>query len=688
MRKTLFVGMVIVLLTTVCTAWAQENIEIVTAQDQNETAQLPSQEETPPLTLENQAQETASSVQEEQAPQETSSGPIVPDLQEQAVVTPFPEQSPVQAQPAVLITGESPTQNKISLDIKGMDIVDVLKMLANRSGMNIVVGKNVTGRVTLFLKNVDVWDAFELILLSNELAYEKKGDILNVMTQSDYELQYGERFQDAKQGKIIHLKYTKAVDLSRALSQIKTNIGKIVVDEGSNTLALIDTPEKIREMEDFIVKTDLPLQTKVFTLNYAKAEKLSVKIQEMLTKGIGSLRIDERTNKIVVTDYPEKLDEVSRVVAAFDEKTQQVLIDAQIIEIRPSDKFEMGVDWDYWLKNHFRVASALPIGTANRLLISTAVDVVTGKGDYKAILDVLRTIGDTKILSSPRIMALNNQEAKILVGTKDAYITSTTSLAGEASVSSQTVNFVDVGIKLYVTPTINNDGFVTMKIRPEISSSVRTDITAEGKITQIPIVTTSEAETTVMIKDGVTIIIGGLQKDEKNKTVKKIPLLGDIPGVGFFFRSTSDETKKTEIVILLTPHIISGESPLTDFSEIKPEEGIVVKMEKGKIVSEKIPDRNKETKNMSVAGYYDLLTYKINALAYLNQPKGEKGEVKLTFILTKDGILLEEPIAYYSNNFALTPGAIRAIQQASPFAPFPKAIGNTKKKFKITLLYQ
>lgn len=582
-------------------------------------------------------------------------------------------------------------QQKISLDIKGMDIVDVLKMLAQRSGMNIVVGKNVTGRVTLFLKDVDIQDAFEIILLANDLAYEKKGDIINVMTQRDYELQYGQRYQDKKKAGVIQLKYAKAADLSRALNQIKTNIGKIVVDEGSNTLVLIDTPEKIKEMDDFIKNTDLPIKTRVFSLNYAQADKLSTKIQEAITKGVGSVKIDERTNKIAVTDYPEKLDEIAKIISAFDEKTPQVLIDAQVIEIKPSDKFEMGVDWDYWIKKNFKVTAALPIGTTNRLLLGTASTTPSGKGEYKAILDLLRTIGDTKILSSPRIMALNNQEAKILVGTKDAYITSTTSQGGTGTtVTSQAVNFVDVGIKLYVTPTINRDGFVTMKIKPEISSATRTDITSEGKVTQIPIVTTSETETTVMVKDGITIIIGGLRKDERYKTVKKIPIIGDIPGLGFFFRSTSDELKKTELVILLTPHIMSGESSYTDFSEIKPKDGAVAKMSKGNIVTEKIFNiSEKESLEEFSSEYYKkLVADKVRASVLFKQPKGEKGEVKLSFTLNSSGQLKDEPIIISSSNQNLNNLVVECIKNSSPFPSFPAQLKKTEESFHITLEYK
>ncbi|MFA6282048.1 MAG: secretin N-terminal domain-containing protein, partial [Candidatus Omnitrophota bacterium] len=283
------------------------------------------------------APETGSQESADQEPdlQETLAAQTLAAQNKSAEAQPQPiSPQTINVSPARLKTSQADEPGKISLDIKGMDIVDVLKMLAARSNMNIIVGKNVTGRVTLFLKNIDIWDAFELIVLSNDLAYEKKANITNVMTQREYELQYGERFQDKKQAETIKLKYAKAADIARALNQLKTNVGKIVVDDGSNTLSIIDTPLKIKEIKEFIEKTDLPLETKVFHLNYAQAEKLNPKIQEVITKGIGTLRIDERTNKMIITDYPNKIEEISDVINAFDEKTPQVLIDAQIIEIK------------------------------------------------------------------------------------------------------------------------------------------------------------------------------------------------------------------------------------------------------------------------------------------------------------------------------------------------------------------
>ncbi len=593
---------------------------------------------------------------------------------------------------------------KISLDIKGMDIVEVFKMLSSRYNMNIIVGKNVSGKVTLFLKDVDVWDAFEILILANDLAYEKKDDIINITTQRDYEVLYGERFQTKKRVKIVKLKYAKPQDISKVLTQMKTNIGKILVDDNSNTVVLIDTPESMANMNEYIKSADMPVQTKVFDLNYAQAEKLGTKLQDSMTKGIGSMKVDERTNKIAITDYPKKINEMTNIIEAFDEKPLQVLVDAQIIEVRPSDKFEMGVDWDYWLRKNYHLAALLPTaGAVSTLAIGVAAETLTKKpekiGQYKAIIDILRTIGDAKILSSPRIMVLNNQEAKILVGTKDAYITSTTSQAGSGTaVTSQSVNFVDVGIKLYVTPTINRDGFVTMKIRPEISSATRTNITSAGQITQIPIVSTSETETTVLVKDGVTIIIAGLKKDEKSLSEKRIPFIGDIPILGLLFRNTSDEVKKTEIVILLTPHIVTGASPITDANNIKPKAGAIARMSKGNIITEEIVTAAENAENAAegaekerqaqIAKYYKTIKGNIVDLAPGYQTPGAAGQVTVFFTLSSDGQLKGEPKIVSSTNDKLEKAAIEVVKNASPFPPFPDALkGSEEENFQTTIEY-
>ena len=594
-----------------------------------------------------------------------------------------------------------PGKDRISLDIKGMDVIDVFKMISARCGLNIVVGKNVTGRVTLFLKDVDIWDAFEIVLLSNDLAYEEQNGLINVITQRDYELKYGARYKDNKEVKLVQLRYAKAADLSRSLNQIKTNVGRVVVDEGSNTLSLIDTPEKIKEMENFIQKTDIPIQTRIFSLNYAPVDKLGPKLQDAITKGIGSIKIDERSNKIAVTDYTARLDDIAKIISAFDEKTLQVLIDAQIIEITPSESFKMGVDWNYFIEKYFDAKLSLPVTplAAGGALFLGTLSTATQAGKDKAIIDILQTIGTTKILSSPRIMALNNQEAKIHVGETDYYIASTTTVPSSGTpVTTQTFNSVDSGIELNVTPTINRDGFVTMKIAPTLSSYSTSTVTIGDTVNTVPKITKSDAQTTVMVKDGVTIIIGGLRKDKREKTVNKIPFLGDIPGLGVLFRNTNDQFNKNELVILLTPHIISGETSYSSFNEIKPTDGMVASMHRGKIIGERVvvpkkpaprftPPR-KDYRHMSKDDYYREISERIQTLAPQNNPQGAKGSVTLLFTVSKEGNVVGDPYILETDNEMLDAAALAALESASPFPAFPNSMQQESESFKISLNYE
>jgi len=482
-----------------------------------------------------------------------------------------------------------PRANNISLDIKGMDMVDVLKMLALRAKINLVIGKNVKGQVSMFLRDVDIWDAFEIILLANDLAYDIDGDIVNVMSQTEYEKRYGIPYKEKKKIEIINLKYAKAKDMMQALVQIKSDVGKVVLNEASNSLIIMDIPERIEVMRKIAINGDGITRTEIFNINYADPQVLSGKIKSLLTKGLGSIEIDERTDKLAITDTPDAMKKIANLVRAFDEKPLQVLIDARIIELKPSDKLEMGIDFDYWMEKHSQISAPFAGVTGDtKLSIGTVNTTVAKEGDYNAVLDILRTVADTNILSSPRIMVVDGQEASMLVGSKEAYLTSSTTQVGESASTSETVNFVDVGIKLYVTPEISRDGHVTMKIRPEVSSSELVNFGTATAPKQIPIVTTSEAETTVVVKDGTTIIIGGLRKDEKIKTVKKIPILGDLPILGHLARNTSDEVSSTDLVILLTPYIVTGDEAITDMAEMIPKDGVIITMPDGELKKERV----------------------------------------------------------------------------------------------------
>jgi len=488
----------------------------------------------------------------------------------------FPPSIPV----AEIQPPETPGQNLVIeknsmvidvLELKDMDIGDVLKLISKKSGLNIISGKNVVGKVTIYLKNVDVRDALRIILESNDLAYVEEGGIIKVIPGQEFEGIYGFKFGQDLKTKIVQLKYAKAEDVVAVLNQIKSQVGKISSDGISNTLILIDRDSKMALLEEMVKRMDIPVQTKVYELKYAKAEDVVKKLETLLSKNIGKVEFDIRSNKLFVTDTEEKLKSIDKMVQAFDQKNPQVLIEAKIIQITLSDQYKMGVDWEAIVSDFHKLdfASAFdvlsPTDKSGKLSIGTLA-----KDDYTVLIEALDTVGKTNILSNPRIAVTNNQEAKILVGSNQPYVTTqTTTPASGPATTAETVSFIEVGVKLFVTPTIHGDGYITMKIRPEVSSAAKTLKTSTNN--EIPIVETSQAETTVTVKDNATIVIGGLIKEQDSKTINKVPLLGDLPFLGFAFRNESKSKEKTEIVIFLTPKIVSGDNPLQKKSEIPVE---------------------------------------------------------------------------------------------------------------------
>ena len=455
-----------------------------------------------------------------------------------------------------------PLPKKVMLDVlefKNVDIMDVLKVIAGKSGLNIVAGRGVSGKVTIYLRNVEVRDALRIILEAHNLAFAEEDGILRVMTAKDFQLKYGKKFGEDLQTSIVQLVYADATVVNSVLVQMKSVLGKVIVDKSSNALILIDTPQRVRMLEQLILGMDTPRQTQVFELYYAKAEDLAAKISGVLTANVGRVEIDPRSNKLIVTDSPEKILRVEQMIRALDDREPEVFIEAKILQVALRDEYKLGIDWEALAPGYHDLSFRTDMDILDTSDKRGVMNIGTLSRDrYTALLEGLRTIGTTNILSNPRISVMNNQEAKILVGSTEPYITSTTVTPSSGpTTTSESVNFIEVGVKLYVTPTVHKSGFVTMKIKPEVSSVVRSVTTSNNNT--IPVVETSEAETTVMVKDGVTIVIGGLIKDEAIKTEKKVPVLGEIPVVGRAFQSRDHFKRKTELVIFLTPHIITGD---------------------------------------------------------------------------------------------------------------------------------
>ena len=498
------------------------------------------------------------------APQPAQAAPAPLQIVDDEAIARAAAKPPIGAEALKAPAREKPApppglSKRISLDLRQMDVVAVMKFLAEQGDLNIVTGKNVGGRVALASKDITILDALDIIALSNELAYVVQNRVIHVMTEADYQRLFGSSFADQRQVERLHLQSADASNVATVLGNIKSSVGRVVADAQTRTLVLIDVPEKLEQMVAAAQSMDRAgqLQTQVFELRYAKATDVKVEVEKVLTPKLGAVRLDKRTNTLVVTDLVPQIREAQQVIDAFDRKTREVIIESKIIQVRLDDRFQMGVDWEVLFRklSDLNVRQVFPVipplSLSSRLIIGSLA-----KDKFRAVVELLQTVGKTNILSTPQIAVVENEEAKILVGTREAYITSSITQTTGAATTAEQVTFVDVGLQLKVTPTINREGFVTMKIKPEVSSVARLLTTASGN--QIPIIETSTAETTVMVKDGVTIVIAGLMKDETFTEERKLPILGDIPILGMAFRVRENRVSKTELIFFLTPSIISG----------------------------------------------------------------------------------------------------------------------------------
>jgi len=466
---------------------------------------------------------------------------------------------------------------KVSLDLlDSMDITDLLKFLATKANLNIIIGKEVTGSSKLMVKDVTLAEALEIVMAANGLAYEVRGNIVKVMTDKEYRDLYGEGFYERKQAKIIELKSAVPSRMAALLAEVKSSAGKIVFDDTTGNLVLIDTPEKIMEMEQVIRKAEIPTYQRVyptvttnFVLQYAKVEDLEPQITAMLTKdnGIGTLRSDKQTKTLVITDVPNVLQRICDVVGIFDRPQKQVFIEAKIVQVQLTDTFQMGVNWEYLFQGLDPRFSLRPVvKTFSETDITRGLKSGAGAGvtyhtiaagaDLTAVVEALSTVGKTKLLQNPHIATAMIKAITTQPYSELQYET------GSSNIVGKTYKFVDVGVSLGVTPRINELGFITCDIRPEVSSILdwydRDSTSGDGK-NGVPVVKKSYAETSISVKDGVTIIIAGMIEENQIKKRTQVPFLGSIPLLGVLFRYDNTSTENSETIVLLTPRIVTGD---------------------------------------------------------------------------------------------------------------------------------
>ncbi len=392
----------------------------------------------------------------------------------------------------------------VSLNFQDVDIRNVLKVLAYKSGSNIVTTPEVTGTVTIQLNDVPWKKALDVILSTYGYGYERQGNIITVMP--------------------------------------------------------IESLKKHRE-DTAALQEQEPLVTKTYLLSYAKASDIMDSINK-IKSAKGSINFDARTNALIIREVQSNLELIDNVIKTLDSVTPQVMIEAKIVETQLGNDDKLGVDWNTQVKaDGSKRSIALPwnISDSNNLLPAPAsvpsstftLGTLDATG-VSAIFKILSSKTDTNILSNPKIITLDNQPAKIVVGVQYP-IPNYTYNADQAKMQVSGWEYKDIGIIFEVTPHVNNPGMVTLDLHPVITE-MGAPVTVEG--TSLPQLSVEETRTKVMIEDGQTLVIAGLIKDKTEMIRKKIPVLGDVPILGEAFKNSSKVKSKTELLVFLTPHII------------------------------------------------------------------------------------------------------------------------------------
>jgi type IV pilus assembly protein PilQ len=392
-----------------------------------------------------------------------------------------------------------------------------LSLLAAVCKKNIVPASGVDGPVMVSrLYNVTFEKALQAVL-GNNFKYEMDGEFVRVYTADEYKKKMEDPTRMAY--KVITLYYITAAEAMKLIQPVLS--GGASAKFGQTSAA-----------------------------------------QKGISAGEGSLSSSgggddlALNDTLVIYDYPENLKRAEDVIRQLDIRPKQVLIEATILAARLNEDMRFGIDWN--LLSGLAVTSGVIVSGAGvgtpieqfgfaRPAGSTGLTVGVAAGNMRAVVTALESITDTTLLANPKILAVNKQEGAVLIGKKIGYEDTTTQTQTS---TTQSVKFLETGTRLVFRPYIGDDGYIRMEIYPKDSDGV---LKANG----IPDETTTELRTNVVVKDGQTVVIGGLFRDSVVTSKDQVPILGNLPLVGVLFRGKTDRTSREEVVIILTPHIIA-----------------------------------------------------------------------------------------------------------------------------------
>jgi type IV pilus assembly protein PilQ len=396
--------------------------------------------------------------------------------------------------------------DQLQINVQNSDIRKVLGLISSETGLNVLVSKSVTGNVSASLTNVGINDALEAILKSTGYVARREGKFVFIGTPAD--LDDMDRAQDVLGSRVYRPNYVRSADLQQLITpMLSQGVGKVSVSMASEVDIQADT-----------VKT-----------------------------GGNSFA---GSDVIIVRDYEQILRQVDQLIAEIDVQPRQVAIEAMILSVKLDDEYSFGVDFQLLRDKHnVRLVSGSSMSNLAQVNLTGDglrfgfLDASTG-----AFINALETIGETNVVAAPRVLCLNKQRAEILIGSQLGYVSTTVT----ENASTQSIEFLEVGTQLRIRPFIFTDGSIRLEVHPELSTG---NVRVESGFT-LPDKEVTQVTTNVMCRDGSTVIIGGLIREDLSNNTNQLPFFGSMPYVGWLFRNKTENTTRHEIIVLITPRLV------------------------------------------------------------------------------------------------------------------------------------
>lgn len=436
--------------------------------------------------------------------------------QQQAAPTNEPKKSQIAT------TGQGADgQVRLNLQFADEDIHLVLDALAVQGNLNILASKNVSGKVTARMSNVDLDTALAGILRSTGYIARRDASFVYVGTSEDFNTM--EQSMDRVSTRVYRPNYVTAAELQALIAPLVTEkVGMVSVS----------TPAEAGISSD------------------AGGSGGGGGAAGAAGGGGNGGNKFAGGDVVLVRDYEAVLAQIDQVVAEIDVRPLQVAIEAMILSVKLDDKDQFGVDFQF-LRNKDNVKFGIgnpPSSLANFKFEDGALKFGFLDSSLGAFISALETIGDINVIATPRVMVLNKQKADILIGEQLGYVSTTMT----ETASTQSVSFLEVGAQLRLRPYISADGLIRMEVHPELSTGA---VKIDSGFT-LPNKEVTQVTSNIMVRDGCTVVIGGLMRDEMETTAQQVPYLGNIPWVGALFRHKTEHLRRREIIVLITPHIV------------------------------------------------------------------------------------------------------------------------------------